>query len=530
LTGLWRKHLCLLAPDAERNLRHWLKRQPDRSSAFRGEVALIADAFRALADEGGGHIADEIEGAVSDFAAQADRWREEIVVSLVSSPPEIAARLSEALALLSDALHEQGTERELGLSDAMFRLRSAVSHPLIAAMPLPWVALAWLEWQINGRPEEASTLLDRALSHRPDPAKPSTLLARRLAAHLLEVQGNAEGGLSILNSLVSLVPCPHAHGEAVALAAALGNRPEVRRHLESTLALLPSSLIRIVAEDAVGPFMVDVVEISVRLQIKARQDARQAVADWTKRVSRVRQSFRLAGMTESGLSEERNALAEARDLLERADLLTLRSLALDANRHADALTTEAEQALQTESLHRRRSRARVLQSLESVRATREEAVLAASRLQSGAVAEAQGVLNSTAHEADQATRGCGLGLLMATGTIVFAMALASLLAPTGMNVSFRSTFGTIAIALTMLPLAVSTLLLMAATMRRLRNEARYSEVVSSAAHAYNRAVRAADEVYRAEAAKHQSELVDADLALRRTDEAIRVLSNFRQAA
>jgi hypothetical protein len=365
--------------------------------------------------------------------------------------------------------------------------------------------------------------LEFAVSQTSSGVGPGKSLCARLYAYVLARQQRFEEAYQWAYAASSVWPCVGAQHEKTRYACLSGRLDVARQELDTLVRCSPLGIVMAYADPAISVLGQDLLEGSIREQMRLRQVAREEIAGWeavAKKSADVRRRVPTISIPVDLTDGAIACKAENEDshFLCAAQHVRRASGAKEDLKCLTAAAVLAEKRKRAEAVNLAR------QSIEAAMEARENWIRASMAAHEESLKGVRSALSQSNSKGENIQKGCGWGLSTGCAALVGYGILALVLSVRGIMIGPTTHWGIAMLTLASLPVLVALAFHLSYSVRRMMLDSQVNSQIAASNEEYERSREEANEQFRGIIEGSQAQLAEEEKHLLRVEDALRILS------
>ncbi len=489
-----------------------------------GRIAYATGAQRTISD-GDRPTREALWDTLEDRARELERMRAafkaEIQADLDGLDGLQRQQLNQAQQFLTEGLPEAPLDRSRILRDSRRLFREVTSELGASLSCAVWAQYCWLTWQLTANEEETMIPLEFAVSQASSATGPGKALCARLYAYLLCRLERFDEAYQWSYAAAGVWPNVETFHERARYAVLTGRIEVARKELDALVRTGPLGIILAYADPVTSMLAADLLEGTVREQMRLRQVARQEISAWesvvrkTVEVRRRVPSINLPNDLTDGVDSTKSENDQAHFLI-AAHQVRKSSSAKEDLKALTAAALQAEKRRRTEAIQLART------NIEAALDGRDRWIKASLSAHEEALNGVRSVLSQSDSKGDAAQKGCGWGMSMGCAILVGYSALAFALSVRGIMIGPSTGWGMLMLSLAALPIVIALMYQLVYSAKRMMLDAQVNTQITVSNEKYEKSREEANEQFRGMIESSQELLATEEKLLLRVEDAIRV--------
>jgi len=466
---------------------------------------------------------DALEEEAQAIERMRTAFRAEIQHDVESLETLKRQQLEQAEALIAEAVLESPLERSRLLRESRRILRDLTSETGADLSGAAWAHYCWVTWQLTANEEETMIPLEFAVSQTSSGSGPGKALCARLYAYLLNRQERWDEAYQWAYAAASIWPCVDVFHERARYAALSGRIDIARKEVEALIHCGPLGVVMAFADPTLLLVKSEILETTVREQLRLRQLARQEIANWeamVKKTVEVRRKVPSISLPHDLTDDVERFKAEC----EESHFLSSSQQARRAGSAKEDLKCLTAAALQSEKRKRVEAVAVARANIEGAMQARDNWIKASMAAHEESLTGIRSVVSKSDSKGEVAQKGCGWGLSTGCAVLVTYGIFALVLGARGIMIGPGTTWGMLMLTVSALPVVLALIFHIAYSAKRMILDAQVNAQITVSRDKFEKAREEANEQFRGHIESNQEQLAVEEKLLLRVEEATRNFS------
>jgi hypothetical protein len=492
--------------------------EADRIAYSNGPLRGMTDGDRVVREA----LWDVLEDDAREVEQMRTALRTEIQADLERLDKVQRQQLEQAERLLVEGLLDEPHERARILRESRRLYREVTSEAGPNVSCAVWAQYCWLVWQLTANEDDTMIPLEFAISQPSSGSGLGKALCSRLYAYLLARFERFDEAHNWAHGAASIWPSVGAFHERARYAAMSGRTDILRGDLEALVHCSPLGIVMAYTDPTFGIMAPELLDYSVREQMRLRQVARQEISAWQ---AVVRKSVEVRRQVPSislphDLTE---GVDQSRDQNDEANFLSAAQQMRRASAAKEDLKCLTLVALNSEKRKRAEAIAVARRNIDAAMEGRDNWIKESHAAHEAALKSVRSILSRSNSKVDAAQRGCGWGMSSGCGVLAVYVILAFILSNHGVLIGPRTPWGAFFLLLSGLPVLTALIYHTIYSARRLILDTQVESQVSASSVKYNEARDEANEQFRERIEASKQKLTEEEAILASVEEALRIL-------